>query len=302
MSRLDLPTFGPAHERDRGRGAGLGLRGDRRIPARRLGCERVGRGVLVGAVALVAVRSVAFLGFGHDERLQPARGDLVGPCLGLGLARLARQLLLGLGRQRPHDRVEQVAGPAAVRRGDRVRLLPAERVELHALELALLVVGLVHGHDDRGRGAAQQLGRLGVGGGHAGRGVDHQHDHVGLVDREPGLLLDPGLDGVVRVDLEAAGVDEHEASSVPLGVAVQPVTGRPRAVLDDGRPRADDPVEERALADVRTARRRRRPEARHRGASTRRSSLSAGSEARGDAPASHRSRATVRRRPRSVAR
>ena len=32
-----------------------------------------------------------------------------------------------------------------------VRLLPAERVELHALELALLVVGLVDRDDDRGR-------------------------------------------------------------------------------------------------------------------------------------------------------
>ena len=82
-------------------------------------------------------------------------------------------------------------------------------------------------------------------------GVDHEDDDVGLGDRESGLLLDARLDRVVRVDLQAAGVDDHEAPAVPLGVAVQPVARRAGAVLDDRRARADDAVEERALADVR---------------------------------------------------
>ena len=62
-----------------------------------------------------------------------------------------------------------------------------------------------------------------------------------------------GLDRIVGVDLEPAGVDDDEPPAVPLGVAVQPVAGRPGAVLDDRRALAEEPVEERALADVRSA-------------------------------------------------
>ena len=51
--------------------------------------------------------------------------------------------------------------------------------------------------------------------------------------------------------LEPAGVDDDEPAAVPLGVAVQPVTRRPAAVLDDRRALPEDAVEERALADVR---------------------------------------------------
>ena len=65
--------------------------------------------------------------------------------------------------------------------------------------------------------------------------------------------------GVAGRDLEAAGVHDDEPPAVPLGVAVHPVAGRPGPVLDDGGARvAHDPVEQRALADVRAARRRRR--------------------------------------------
>ena len=132
-----------------------------------------------------------------------------------------------------------------------VDLLPAEAVELEAIELALVVVGLVDRDDHRRRGRAQEVGRLLVGRGHAADGIDHEHDDVGLTDGQAGLLLDVRLDRVVRIDLEAAGVDDDESPAVPLGVAVQPVTGRPGTVLDDRRARTEDPVEERALADVR---------------------------------------------------
>ena len=53
------------------------------------------------------------------------------------------------------------------------------------------------------------------------------------------------------VELEAAGVDHHEAPPVPVGLAVDPVAGRARRILDDRGALADHPVEERALPDVR---------------------------------------------------
>ena len=68
-----------------------------------------------------------------------------------------------------------------------------------------------------------------------GHRVDDEQDDVGLGDRQAGLLLDARLDRVVGVELEAAGVDDDEAPAVPLGVAVEAVAGRPRAVLDDRR-------------------------------------------------------------------
>ena len=178
--------------------------------------------------------------------------DLLGPRLGLGLACLARELGLALGRQRPDDHVEQVAGAPPVRRRDRVGLLPAELVEFGAFELALLVVGLVDDDDDRRRRAAQDAGRLEVGRRQPGRRVDDEQDDVRLGDGQAGLLLDARLDRIVGVELEPAGVDDDEATAVPLGVAVEAVTGRPGAVLDDRRPLAEEPVEEGALADVRS--------------------------------------------------
>ena len=71
-------------------------------------------------------------------------------------------------------------------------------------------------------------------------GIDDEDDDVGLGDGQAGLLLDARLDGVVRVDLQPAGVDDDEPPAVPLGVAVQPVAGRPRPILDDRRAAADD--------------------------------------------------------------
>ena len=214
---------------------------DRRVPA--------GGGGRVDARVGVRLGEVLFL-VADDERLEAAGGDLLRPLVGFLLLGLAGDLLLGLGRQRPDDGVEEVAGSAAVRGGDRVCLLPAERVELRGIRLALGVVGLVDGDDDGLRRPPKQGRRLLVGRRQAGHGVDEEDDDVRLADREAGLLLDLQLDRVSRIDLETAGVDDHEPPAVPIGVAVHPVAGRPGAVLDDRLAPSDDPVEERRLPNV----------------------------------------------------
>ena len=129
-------------------------------------------------------------------------------------------------------------------------VLPAQAQELRALQLELLVVGLVDGHDHRRGRPPQDLRDLLVGGRQAGRRVDDEDDDVGLLDGQAGLVLDALLDGVAGVDLQAAGVDDDVAAVVPLGHAVEPVAGRAGAVLDDGPTLADDAVEERGLAHV----------------------------------------------------
>ena len=248
MSRLDLPTFGRPTNAIAA-GSWLVLGGHRRVPASRLGVDR--REVDVG-IGLLTI-GVVGIGRAHDVWLEPPGRDLIGPGFRLDLARLARDLLVALGRQRPDDRVEQVAGAAPVGRRDRVGLVPAEGVELGALELALLVVGLVDGDDHGGLGPPQDVGRFLVGRGQAHHGVHDEDDDVGLGDGETRLVLDGRLDQVVRVQLQAAGVHQDEAPAVPFGVAVEAVPRRVGAILDDGRAATDDPVEEGALADVRPA-------------------------------------------------
>ena len=249
VEQAGLADVGPADEGD-GRRSRLGLGGDGRIPLGRLGLLETQRGGVLERLGVGVDLVGGTIGRADDVRLQAPGQHLVGPRLRLRVARLAGEFLLALGRQGPHDRVEQVAGPAAVRRRDGVDLVPAERVELHALELALLVVGLVDGHDHRCRGTAEQVGGLRVRRRHAGGRIDHEDDDVRLVDGEARLFLDARLDRIVGIDLEPAGVHDDEPAAVPLGVAVEAVASRPRTVLDDRRPMADDAVEERALADV----------------------------------------------------
>ena len=108
-------------------------------------------------------------------------------------------------------------------------------MELGRLELALLVIGLVDRDDHWRRRSPKQLGSFEVGRGHADCRIDDEDDHIGFRDRQAGLLLHAQLDGIVRIDLEPAGIDQDEPAAVPLPVAVQAVTCRTRTVFDDGR-------------------------------------------------------------------
>ena len=255
-----LPDVGAAHDGDRDgspRRLEIGLRPA--IPGGRGVRVRPGRGTQpLRVLPLRPRRSLArWVASAHRARQLDALGLCEGGHLGLvlclGLAALPLAFLLALRRQRPDHRVQQVARPATVQGADRVRVLPAVAVELGAVVLAALAVGLVDGHDDGHRRRAQELGGLLVGGCLAGGGVHHEQDQVRLPDRQPRLLLDLRLDRVAGAALEPAGVDHDEAPAVPFGLAVQPVARGAGAVLDDGRPFADDPVEQRALADVGTA-------------------------------------------------
>ncbi len=191
---------------------------------------------------------VAFL-----DPLQPAGGHVRSPLVGFLLAALSDDFGLALRRQRPDDRIEQIRDAAAVGRADRIRLLPAQGVELGGFQLELVVVGLVGGDEDRSLGRSKDVRGFVVRGGHSDDRVGHEDDDVRLGDGQSGLLLDSLLDGIAGMDLEAARVHDDEAAAVPLAVAVDAVAGRAGAVLHDGGAAADYAVEQGALADVRTA-------------------------------------------------
>ena len=195
-----MPTLGRPTNGDRRRLVVLG--GDHASQRRRDSTSSASGvvGAVVSLVALGASSSVARRRAARSPR-PPSRGPAPRPPPRGALRSISG---VGLGRQRPDDGVEQVARcPRPCWRADRVGLLPAQRVELRRVQLALLVVGLVGGHDDGRRRAPQQLGGLLVGGRQAGGRIDHEQDDVGLGDGQPRLVLDLVLDRVARVDARA---------------------------------------------------------------------------------------------------
>ena len=115
-----------------------------------------------------------------------------------------------------------------------------------------LVVGLVAHHDDGRAGAAYPVGDELIVIGQADRRVDHEQHDIGLLD---GCFHLPADLRVERIATRhpAAGVYDEERDVEPLGLEFLAVAGDTRLVLDDGLLAPDDAVEQRALADVRTA-------------------------------------------------
>ena len=132
---------------------------------------------------------------------------------------------------------------------DGIRIAGAERQELPAVVLAPVVVGLV-GDQQHGRlDPPQPIGEGLVVLGHARRRVDQEQHDVGGLDGRLDLAADLRVE-VVAARQPAAGVDQQEVDAQPLGLGLLAVAGHAGSVLDDGHLLADDPVEQRALADV----------------------------------------------------
>ena len=183
----------------------------------------------------VEQRGLADVGLADDR--DPARSADLAEALGRRL------------RQRSEHGVEHVARAAAVQRGDRPRLAEPEVPQAVGLGLGALVVDLVGGQHDRLAGRAQDLDDRLVGVGDADGGVDDEEHRVGQGDRDLGLGRDP-LGQAAGVGVPAAGVDDGEGAAVPVGVVGDPVPGHAGDVLDDRLAAADDPVDQRRLADV----------------------------------------------------
>ena len=125
----------------------------------------------------------------------------------------------------------------------------AEGEELPPLVLAPIVVRLVGDDDDVMAAAAQPAGDRLVLVGHAHRRVDDEQHDVGPPHGRLDLPADLGVE-VAATRHPTAGVDDPERDAEPLGLELLAVTGDAGTVLDDGRLLTDDPVEQRALADV----------------------------------------------------
>ena len=151
------------------------------------------------------------------------------------------------------DLVEKVAGAVAVESRDRDRVAEPEAMELERLEVAARIVELVREHQHLTTGRAQDLGELLVARRHACSRVDDEQNEIGLLDGLPRLRRDLGAEwpGVGLVD--TAGVDEAERRPRPLAEELLAVARDSRRLVDDGRARRGQAVDQRRLADVREA-------------------------------------------------
>ena len=121
---------------------------------------------------------------------------------------------------------------------------------------------LVEHDDDRAAGGVDALGQALVLVGHALGGVDDEQGGVGPVDGLQGPHQRVVLGALVDLRLapHPGGVDEAQRPVVGLDHGVDGVAGRARHVVHDRALVADEPVEQRRLADVGPARRwRHRP-------------------------------------------
>ena len=100
-------------------------------------------------------------------------------------------------------------------------LADAQRVVLPERLVVVGVVELVDDQEDGLLGLAQDAGDLLVLVGDAHGAVDVEDDGIGLVAGGDGLLADARCKDVVGLErLEAAGVDEDELPSGPIGLVV----------------------------------------------------------------------------------
>ena len=151
------------------------------------------------------------------------------------------------------QRVAEVAEALAVLGGDRDRLAEAEVEGLQRARGAGLALGFVGDEDDRLAGGAQHGGEMPVERRDAGARVDEEEADVGGPHRRLGLHPHAAGEALRRGLVEAGGVDGGEAEAAEPRVALAPVAGDARQVVDQRQPAADEPVEQRRLADIRPA-------------------------------------------------
>ncbi len=133
---------------------------------------------------------------------------------------------------------------------DRDGLAQSERIALENARLAGAAFGLVGGKHHGHVLPAQPATDLLVERGDAGARVDHKQRCVGVLQRDLGLRAHPAGQAVRLLVLPPGGVDRLELEAGKPGLAEAPVTRHPRLVVDQRDALADQPVEQRRLADV----------------------------------------------------
>src|SRR2546430_923176 len=130
----------------------------------------------------------------------------------------------------------------------------AELEQLVTKVLLARVIRLVARHDHRDTRASQQVRDVPVDRRETLPDVEQEDDHLGFLDGDPGLGLHrrPGRIAQALGQDEAGGVDDRQLAPAPVGHAVEAVAGEARLSIDDGLPKAHQPVEESRFPGVRS--------------------------------------------------
>ncbi len=126
--------------------------------------------------------------------------------------------------QRPHI--------VAVLGGDRSRLAQAERIEVRAGRRRVDALGFVRNQEDFLVELAQRLRDVVIVRRHAAARVDQKQNAIGLFDRAQ-RLLDHVLLDALRVDDQAAGIDDDIRNRADFAVAVVTIAREARHVRDE---------------------------------------------------------------------
>ena len=125
-------------------------------------------------------------------------------------------------------------------------------MEIRGDDVGVQPFRLVDREEDRLARAAQFLRDESILRGQPGARIDEQHEAVRLLDRALGLHAHLRFDAGWVLD-ETAGIDGDVGNRAEAPESVLPVARDARHVRDDGVARAGQCIEERRLADVRTA-------------------------------------------------
>ena len=113
---------------------------------------------------------------------------------------------------------------------------------------------LVGDEDHRLAGTAHALGEVTIAFGHAGARVDEEQHGVAIGERRLGLGAHAPRQRLAVARLQAGGVDDGEDEIAEPRFAFAAVAGDAGLVVDQRQLAADQPIEQRRLADVRAAR------------------------------------------------
>ena len=150
------------------------------------------------------------------------------------------------------QRLEQVGHAFAVFGGDLDGITQAQRIAFGDAEFPGAPFRLVGDEDQRGAAPPQPIGEMLVERGDAGARVEDQQRHIGIADRHIGLFAHPARQGGSVGILESGGIDSGEDQVVQVRLALAAVAGDAGRIVDDRQLAADQPVEQRRLADIGT--------------------------------------------------
>lgn len=161
-------------------------------------------------------------------------------------------LVLGFGESR-NDGVEKIVYATAVLGGDRKDAADAEPMKVIGQADLFVRINFIGRKEQRLSSADEQAGQFEIGGGGFGPGVD-DHDHGNrFLKRNFRLPENLRGDEILFFGNNAAGVDDAEVASAPVGLAIEAIASDAGLVANDGAARPDQPVEQRGFSDVRAA-------------------------------------------------